>query len=161
MDLAIPETSLWLIQLYLPQIILNSVAHSPFLLDNFRRRAIFNPSFDQSNLLVFVDLGVPGVSGPTLGSSNISNIPPKLISNTDYVILQQCHAELAQTRASIYLFPPFQLLPEVTLKLTSFGGKGFIIAPLCPSALWFPQLAARCPRRHPLREGYSLSQWTS
>ena len=62
---------------------------------------------------------------------------------------------------SIYLFPPFQLLPEVSLRLTSFGGKGFVVAPLWPSALWFPELAARCPHRHPLREGHSLSQWTS
>ena len=62
---------------------------------------------------------------------------------------------------SIYLFPPFQLLPEVVLRLTSFEGSGFLVAPLWPSALWFPSLAARCPRRHPLRVGHSLVQWTS
>lgn len=30
---------------------------------------------------------------------------------------------------SIYLFPPIQLLPEVLLKLKSFVGKGFLLAP--------------------------------
>ena len=62
---------------------------------------------------------------------------------------------------SIYLFPPFQLLPEVALRLSSFRGGGFLIAPLWPSALWYAPLAARCPRRLPLRDGHSLSQWTS
>ena len=62
---------------------------------------------------------------------------------------------------SIYLFPPFQLLPEVVLRLASFRGTGFLVAPLWASALWFPLLAERCPHRHPLREGHVLSQWTS
>ena len=62
---------------------------------------------------------------------------------------------------SIYLFPPFQLLPEVVLRLCAFKGTGFLVAPLWPSALWFLPLAARCPLRHPLREGHVLSQWTT
>ena len=62
---------------------------------------------------------------------------------------------------SIYLFPPFQLLPEVVLRLESFRGKGFLVAPLWPSALWFPLLVSRCPLRQQLREGHTLSQWTS
>ena len=62
---------------------------------------------------------------------------------------------------SIYVFPPFQLLPEVVVKLSSFRGTGFIIAPLWPSAQWFSPLAERCPLRHPLREDHYLSQETS
>ena len=62
---------------------------------------------------------------------------------------------------AIYLFPPFQLLQEVVRRLGAFGGKGFLIAPLWPSALWFSPLVERCPRRHPLRLEHSLSQCTT
>ena len=61
----------------------------------------------------------------------------------------------------IYLFPPFQLLQEVVRRLGAFGGGGFLIAPLWPSALWFLPLVGRCPRRHPLRLGHTLSQYTA
>ena len=62
---------------------------------------------------------------------------------------------------SVYLFSPFQLPLEVVRRLESFRGKGFLIAPLWPSALWFSPLVGRCPVRIPLREGHQLSQCTS
>ena len=62
---------------------------------------------------------------------------------------------------SVYIFPPFQLLPEVVCRLASFRGKGFLVAPMWPSAQWFTPLVSRCPRRHPLREGHVLSQLTA
>ena len=62
---------------------------------------------------------------------------------------------------SVYLFPPFQMLPEVVRLLSSFRGGGFVVAPLWPSALWYTPLVDRCPRRLPLREAHVLSQVTS
>ena len=62
---------------------------------------------------------------------------------------------------SVYVFPPFQLLPEVVSRLSSFRGSGFVIAPLWPSATWFSPLLARCPHRLCLREGHFLYQETS
>ena len=96
-----------------PPIVLNSVAHNPVLLDNFRRQAVFNPSFDNSNLPVFMEPVLPGVPDPSLGSLNFNNnyIPPQMVSN-DAMALQQLRAELAQTRAKIRL-----------LKLGAAGGE--------------------------------------
>ena len=61
---------------------------------------------------------------------------------------------------SVYLFPPFPLLQEVVSRLEGYRGKGFLIAPLWPSALWFLPLVMRCPVRRPLRLGHLLSQRT-
>ena len=63
--------------------------------------------------------------------------------------------------ASIYIFPPWDILEAVCQKLRLFQGKGFVIAPWWPSKQWFPILAERCPVRSPLPEGHVLSQETT
>ena len=88
-------------------------------------------------------------------STYVSPCPDRKACGIDAFSLDWNHWE------SIYLFPPFQMLPEVILRLVSFKGKGFVVAPLWPSALWFPLLTSRCPLWVPLREGHILSQWTS
>ena len=60
----------------------------------------------------------------------------------------------------IYLFPPFQLLEIVVDRLTSFTGRGFLVAPFWPTASWFVQLEERCSFRFPLREEAFLWQTT-
>ena len=85
-----------------PPIILNSVAHNPYLLDNFRRQAVFGHSISQSNLPVFVDQGCPRAPCPPGWFSD----PPTSITTTpvvsnDSLILQQVRAELAQAKADI------------------------------------------------------------
>ena len=62
---------------------------------------------------------------------------------------------------SIYVFPPLNFILEVVMKLKDFLGKGFVIAPMWPSAIWFQALSQRCPERFPLPQGYSLYQYTS
>ena len=44
---------------------------------------------------------------------------------------------------SIYLFPPVPLLHEVVALLSSYQGKGVLIAPLFPASAWFPNLLLR------------------
>ena len=62
---------------------------------------------------------------------------------------------------SIYLFPPFPVIPDVVRKLLLFRGSGFLIAPLWESANWFASLTLRCPVRFPLPDYHTLSQETS
>ena len=45
------------------------------------------------------------------------------------------------TWASIYAFPPLQVLGKVVMRLLAYKGKGFVLAPLWPSKLWFTPLS--------------------
>ena len=62
---------------------------------------------------------------------------------------------------SIYLFPPWNLLPQVVPHLEKFVGKGFMIAPYWPTRPWFLPLRRRCQTCLPLRQGHRLFQDTT
>ena len=60
---------------------------------------------------------------------------------------------------SIYLFPPWALLPQVVPRLETFKGTGFLIAPLWPTRPWFLPLVKRCKSVLSLPESHRLSQF--
>ena len=60
--------------------------------------------------------------------------------------------------SSVYLFPPVQLLGEILDPLRKFTGKGFLIAPFWPTAIWFLELEKRCLSRFLLPEDHFLFQ---
>ena len=100
-----------------PPIVLNSAAHNPYLLDNFRRQAVFGPSISQSNLPVFVDQGFSGAPCPPMCFPDPHNASAPGVVN-DSPILQQLRVELAQAKADIR-----------ELKLGKPGGVGVAIPP--------------------------------
>ena len=61
----------------------------------------------------------------------------------------------------IYLFPPWNIIPEVIRCLNNFVGIGILIAPLFETSEWFQNLTLRCPRRFQLPRNHSLSQLTT
>ena len=61
---------------------------------------------------------------------------------------------------NIYLFPPVNLLVRVMTCLSSYRGKGILIAPDFPQALWFPQLLERSKGQCSLPGFHSLYQET-
>ena len=62
---------------------------------------------------------------------------------------------------SIYLFPPIPLLHEVVARLSSFQGRGVLVAPLYAAAAWFPNLLRRARSHSRLPSSLVLSQVTS
>ena len=62
---------------------------------------------------------------------------------------------------SIYLYPPIPLLHEVVARLSSYPGRGVLIAPLYAAAAWFPNLLRRSKGHSRLPSSMALSQVTS
>ena len=62
---------------------------------------------------------------------------------------------------TIYLFPPVPLLHEVVARLSSYQGRGVLIAPLFPASAWFPNLLLRSKEHSRLPPSMSLSQETT
>ena len=61
----------------------------------------------------------------------------------------------------IYLFPPWNIIPEVIRCLDKFEGIGVLIAPLFETSEWLQNLTVKCPRRFQLPHNHSLSQLTT
>ena len=61
----------------------------------------------------------------------------------------------------IYLFPPWNIIPEVIHCLDNYQGVGILIAPLFETSEWFQNLTVRCPRKFRLPHNLSLSQLTT
>ena len=62
---------------------------------------------------------------------------------------------------SIYLFPPIGLLDEVVARLSTYKGRGVLIAPLFAGAPWFTNLLDRTKEHMSLPPTLILSQETS
>ena len=62
---------------------------------------------------------------------------------------------------SIYLFPPISKIQEVVLKLQTYPGSGWLIAPFWTGAPWFPYLHHRCQKVLPLPPQHFLLQETA
>ena len=61
---------------------------------------------------------------------------------------------------SIYLFPPFPLMPQVSSLLLRYQGRGVLVAPYYAQSGYLPNLLLRSPDPVPLPPGHSLSQMT-
>ena len=62
---------------------------------------------------------------------------------------------------SVYLFPPWALLPQIVPLLESYSGTGFLIAPLWTTRPWYLPLVKRCREVVPLPSDHYLFQNTS